>query len=149
MNLFSVLAFDFSALGNARRISQQAADQLSIIFVLIYRGVRMNEYYLEKSGGLGDIFWSYYYHDQRFDRAYCNLLKKIKNLEPDCRITYVSCTSNSQVRQFYENNPFIDNLVVLPMSSWTNGSWVEHIQNKKCILNIDGVFYGENKGPVD
>lgn len=97
-------------------------------------------FYLNKSGGLGDVMWSYFYHDQDYKRSYQNLIKKIKKEEPKSNLFFISCSDNSQVKQFYETNKLIDELIVLPMSAWENGSWKIHIKNKQSLLSYGGIY---------
>ena len=107
-----------------------------------------NKFYLQKSGGLGDVMWSYFYHDQSYARAYQNLIKKIKKDQPDCHLCFISCTNNTQVKQFYETNKFIDELIVLPMSEWVNNTWTAHLEGKQSLLDYNGIYKDESATDV-
>jgi len=104
-------------------------------------------YFLQKSGGLGDVMWSYFYHDQRFDRSYLNVMRKLKFEQPDAHITFISATQNTQVYEFLQNNPYIDDLQVLPWSAWEDQSWKNKAAGKQEILTIGGQYYGSTEMP--
>lgn len=107
----------------------------------------MQKYFLQKSGGLGDVMWSHFYHDQRYDRSYCHVMKRLKTEQPDAHITFISATANSQVYQFYENNPLIDDLIVLPWSAWEDQSWKKKVEGYQEILLINGEYTGSKEPP--
>jgi ADP-heptose:LPS heptosyltransferase len=94
----------------------------------------MKRFYLEKSGGLGDVFWSYYLHDNSCQKSYHNLLKTVKKSFPDSHVTFLSCTDNRQVAEFLSNNPLINQTIILPMSEYKKYNWQSYLQNKIPIL---------------
>jgi ADP-heptose:LPS heptosyltransferase len=114
----------------------------------MHRSMQTNKnYFLQKSGGLGDVMWSYFYHDQRFDRSYLNVMRKLKFEQPDAHITFISATQNTQVYEFLQNNPYIDDLQVLPWSAWEDQSWKNKAAGKQEILTIGGQYYGSTEMP--
>ena len=85
----------------------------------------MRNFCFTHSGGLGDIMWQYvttYYH----------LLEELKRLEPNSHVTYLVCSDNNQVKDFYKTNPYVNTIIHLPMSDYHNMLWKNKLQN-----NID------------
>jgi hypothetical protein len=83
----------------------------------------MRNFCFAHSGGLGDIMWPYvttYYH----------LLEELKRLEPNSHVTYLVCSDNNQVKDFYQTNPYVNTIIHLPMSAYHNMSWKNKLQNK-------------------
>lgn len=88
----------------------------------------MKQYYLHKSGGLGDCIWAYF-------KLYHHLLTELKKNEPNSHVTYVACSNNTQIQEFYKTNKLIDQAFYYPMSDYHHQTWVKHTENKISLLD--------------